>query len=117
MMTGEAIAKQGVQVIHAPQTLSSQHVRAQNNIGKRPLLEPQAAFLEADEPAVVRLANDDVVQDRYVQQPASLHKLLRDVHIIRAGCRVSGWMVVYKAYRRAVGTHRFLEHLTGTDHC
>lgn len=82
-MTDEAIPKQGVQVIHAPQTPSSQHVRAQRDIGKRPLLEPQAVFLETDEPTVIRLANDDVVQDRYVQQPASIHKLLRDVHIIR----------------------------------
>jgi hypothetical protein len=92
-MTDEAIAKQGVPVIHTPQTLSPQHVRAQNDIGKRPLLEPQAMFLKAHEPAVVRLANHDVIQDQYVQQPASLHKLLRDVHIPGLGVGFpNGWL-------------------------
>ncbi len=55
------------------------------------------------------MADDEVVQNGYVEQPAGGDRLRRQVQIVRTGLRIPRWVVVHHDESRRVLPHRVAE--------
>lgn len=62
------------------------------------------------------IANDNVVQELDPEQPRSALQLRRDGVILRAGFRISGWVIVASDHSRSVRQDGRLEYLARMNH-